>query len=229
MQLYNKDFIIKSELHQIIEKLALSFSGVLLDYGAGDMPYRELFRKADEYIGADINYWEGRAQFSDIEISNSGKLPISDCTYDGVLCFEVLEHMRDPRVFLAEATRILRPGGKLLITTPFLYGEHGEPHDYFRFTQFGLRFLLEQYGFSVLLIGKTGIKGAYVLHFVAGQVSRLPNFFLLGKALRFVATILINNCYKLLKVLRKEDVSMHREERNYLNLVALAVKQPSLS
>ena len=67
---------------------------------------------------------------------------IESSTYDCVFCSGVLEHIDDFQAALAEITRVLRPGGVLLLGLPFRQPVHQSPHDYWRFTEFGIRYLL---------------------------------------------------------------------------------------
>ncbi len=62
-----------------------------------------------------------------------------------VLCTEVLEHLPEPQRAVDEMFRVLKPGGTLLLTTRFLFPIHDAPHDYFRFTKYGLRHLLRRF------------------------------------------------------------------------------------
>lgn len=70
-------------------------------------------------------------------------------SYGGVICNQVLEHVFNPDLFLQEIFRVLKPGGKLLMTVPFVWDEHEQPWDYARYSSFGLRSLLERNGFIV--------------------------------------------------------------------------------
>lgn len=70
------------------------------------------------------------------------RLPFGDEAFGVVLCAEVLEHLHTPAAALGEMRRVLKPGGKLLLTTPFAYPIHYAPTDYYRFTRFGLLHLL---------------------------------------------------------------------------------------
>jgi SAM-dependent methyltransferase len=75
-------------------------------------------------------------------------IPVENDRYDAVLCTQVLEHVPEPLKALKELHRVLIPGGTLWLSTPFYFEEHETPHDYFRYTQFGLRYLIEQAGFQ---------------------------------------------------------------------------------
>lgn len=86
----------------------------------------------------------------DVLADINNPLPLDDASADTVLMTSVLEHLHSPATALAEARRILRPGGTLLLQVPFLYRVHEEPHDYFRYTRYGLRALLEQSGLRVV-------------------------------------------------------------------------------
>ncbi len=125
----------------------------VLDVGAGIAPFRELFAHA-HYLTCD---WEqsGYDEVVDIRAPASA-IPVDDASFDVVLCTEVLEHVPEPRVVLNELRRILRPGGLLLVTVPFVWFLHEEPHDYYRYTVHGLRFLFDGAGFDELEIEPLG-------------------------------------------------------------------------
>ena len=123
----------------------------LLDVGAGDAPYREIFSHLD-YVTCD---WEN-TQYSPVipsDISGSADgVPVPDESFDAILNTQVLEHVPEPGNVLAEFWRILRPGGRLWITAPLVWYLHEEPHDYYRYTPHGLRYLLEKAAFSKIEI-----------------------------------------------------------------------------
>jgi SAM-dependent methyltransferase len=85
-------------------------------------------------------------------------LPFRDEAFDVVLCAEVLEHMHSPALALREFRRVLRSGGKLLLTTPFAFPIHYGPADYYRFTRFGLAHLLD--GWQIESLSETTSDGA---------------------------------------------------------------------
>jgi SAM-dependent methyltransferase len=119
----------------------------VLDAGAGEAPYRELFEHC-EYRTTD---WSESvhpgAQRADV-IASLDALPLADGSFDAVLCTQVLEHVADPAVVLAELHRVLRPGGWLWLTVPLTWPLHEEPFDFFRYTPYGLTHLLEGAGFG---------------------------------------------------------------------------------
>jgi SAM-dependent methyltransferase len=119
----------------------------VLDAGAGNAPYAELFGHCD-YVTADWSQsvHEGARQ-ADI-VGSLEALPVPDEAFHAVLCTEVLEHLADPNRVLAEFHRVLAPRGRLCLTTPFAWPLHEEPFDFYRYTPFALSHLLEQAGFA---------------------------------------------------------------------------------
>jgi SAM-dependent methyltransferase len=129
------------------EAAAIAAGSRVLDAGAGAAPYRPLFGHCD-YVTQD---WPGSvhggARGPDI-VADLHHLPVADASFDAVVCTEVLEHVAEPAIVLAELSRALRPGGRLLLTVPFVIELHEEPHDHYRYTSHGLRGLLERAGFA---------------------------------------------------------------------------------
>jgi SAM-dependent methyltransferase len=127
---------------------ALPAGARVLDAGAGDAPYRELFAHC-EYVTAD---WEhsphGLAASSDI-VGSLEALAVEDASFDAALNTQVLEHLAEPVEVLRELHRVLRPGGRLYLTVPLVGELHEEPYDFFRYTPHGLRHLLSKAGFEV--------------------------------------------------------------------------------
>ncbi len=120
--------------------------GRVLDYGCADLPYRGLFGSGIEFVGADL---PGNPHAS-IELRPDSTLPIDDESFDVVLSTQVLEHVADPGVYLAEAHRVLRPGGRLLLSTHGVFVYHPDPVDLWRWTGDGLRRAVEGAGFRVV-------------------------------------------------------------------------------
>lgn len=89
---------------------------------------------------------------------------IEDDAFDCVFCSQVLEHLPHPGKALAEFHRVLRTDGCVLITVPHLSALHEEPHDYFRYTPYGLRSLMEEAGFEILDLRRSGGLITFVTH-----------------------------------------------------------------
>lgn len=87
---------------------------------------------------------------------NASRLPLADASVDTVLLLDVLEHLAEPEAALSEASRVLRQDGKLLLTIPFAYPMHDQPHDYQRFTEHGLIHRLKRIGLQSIVITETG-------------------------------------------------------------------------
>jgi SAM-dependent methyltransferase len=117
---------------------------IAIDLGCGDQPYRQMFEeRGTDYRGADF----GRA--AEITIGRDGRVDAPDASADLVLSFQVLEHVRDLDRYLAEAKRLLRPDGRLLLSTHGTWLYHPHPEDHRRWTREGLVNELESRGFSV--------------------------------------------------------------------------------
>ncbi|HWH16690.1 MAG TPA: class I SAM-dependent methyltransferase [Candidatus Paceibacterota bacterium] len=78
-------------------------------------------------------------------IGDAHELPFEDGRFAVILCTEVLEHLSNPPKAISEMHRVLAPGGKLILSTRFLYPLHDVPHDYYRYTEFGLRHLFREW------------------------------------------------------------------------------------
>jgi SAM-dependent methyltransferase len=76
------------------------------------------------------------------------RLPLDDASAGTVVSFQVMEHLAEPRTFLQECHRLLRPEGRLHLTVPFMWRVHEAPHDFYRYTPYGLEHLLAKAGFT---------------------------------------------------------------------------------
>lgn len=147
----------------------------ILDAGAGDCRHRKYFPRA-VYESAD--FCQVKKPYGDIMyVCDLSAIPVEESRYDLVLMTQVLEHLAEPLEVLREMCRVLKPGGTLWLSAPLLHEEHEEPYDFFRYTQFGLRHLLQKAGFRVLELEWTeGYFGtlAYELFLASDYLPRNP-------------------------------------------------------
>lgn len=129
--------------------LGTELTGKLLDIGCGTKPY-EPYLTVEEYVGVEIDTERSRTTSKADVFYDGHRLPFGDREFDSVLANEVFEHVFNPSEFLTEINRVLKPSGAFLLTVPFVWDEHEQPHDFARYTSFGLRHLLEQHGFEVI-------------------------------------------------------------------------------
>lgn len=131
--------------------------GRLLDMGCGAVPLYEAYR--DHVSETTCIDWgeslHGGAHL-DRECDLTQPIPFPDASFDTILLSDVLEHLPDPQLFWAEASRLLAPGGKLILNVPFYYPVHEAPHDYYRYTAFALRRFAGQAGLSVVELEPIG-------------------------------------------------------------------------
>lgn len=135
----------RRESNRWLREHARDITGDVLSIGAGRDTdkeggfYRDYFPQASSYTTSEIAPMDG----IDLVLDVRHMPQVADGRYDSVYCSGVLEHVDDYRAGLREITRILKPGGVLLLGLPFRQGLHLEPHDFWRFTEYGLRYLLQ--------------------------------------------------------------------------------------
>lgn len=167
----NPFFLPRRALWRAMADVASQVHGRLLDVGCGKKPYRWLLKGVDEYIGLELDTPDNRAsKHADLYYDGTA-FPVGDSSMDAVLCNQVLEHVFNPEAFLSELHRVLRPGGVLILTVPFLWPEHEQPFDCLRYSSFGLRNWLEKAGFVVARQAKLIRGGGALCALAADQVN----------------------------------------------------------
>ncbi len=118
--------------------------GRVLDVGAGGSTYRGFFAAGATTVTLDISL-HGRPSV----MGSALELPFRGSSFDSVISTQTLEHVSDPFRAMSEMNRVLKPSGRLLLIAPQTWPEHMAPHDYFRFTRFGLKQMMESSGFAI--------------------------------------------------------------------------------
>lgn len=140
----------------------------VLDVGCGEKPYRDLFEDC-EYTGLNPT-----AEGADPDIlGDATDLPVKSETVDIVFTTQVIEHVPEPQKMINECFRVLKPGGALVLTGPFYWPIHEEPYDYYRYTRYGLEYMLQKAGFTTWEIRPDGGDWAQILLSINLKVPRV--------------------------------------------------------
>lgn len=198
------------------------FQGDLLDLGCGMKPYQPIFGvRVRRWIGLDFESTpSGRSK---AEIFGSAlAVPFKGERFGVVLCTQVLEHVPAPEKLLQEANRVLRRGGYLVLTAPQTDQLHEEPHDYFRFTCYGLKTLAEKASFEVVAVRPLGGAIATVGQMVISHLNWFRRIPLLGPAISKVVNASL--AWVALKLDRLSPVYGGGAMKDTLNWLLLARK-----
>lgn len=130
--------------------LATAQPGLLVDLGCADRWVEGVISGQVEYLGIDsVSSGRDRYGARPTVFGDACRVPLRSSIAETVALFEVAEHLEDPDSALNEISRILKPGGRLLLSIPFLYPVHDAPTDFQRFTEHGLRMRIERAGLAV--------------------------------------------------------------------------------
>jgi SAM-dependent methyltransferase len=172
-----------SALIQQLKAIAPRTHGKLLDVGCGEKPYEPIFRPyVAEYVGVEYEDTFGATQTSarltKPDFFYDGKtLPFESRTFDTVISIQVLEHTPRPQTVLDEMARVAKKDALVVVSVPFSFRLHEEPHDYFRFTPHGLRAMFDSAGIDVDGIWSErdlwGVIGHKLNSYLAFRVARI--------------------------------------------------------
>lgn len=142
--LVNPYFFARKRLYETVVRYSHHMTGRCMDFGCGIQPYRKLLA-VEEYIGVEI---ETENKHKGVTYYDGYKLPFADEEFDSIISSEVFEHVINIEDIVIELNRVLKPGGTMLITAPFVYPTHCEPYDFKRYTLRGIENLLCNAGFE---------------------------------------------------------------------------------
>jgi len=163
------------------------YQGTLVDLGCGEASYKKYFlQTAKQYIGVDWSETQHHSH-ADVISDLNKKVDLKSDSADTVVSFAVLEHLSEPQVFLNEAFRVLKKEGNMVLQVPWQWHEHEAPHDFYRYSQFGLKHLLSKSGFTEIKISAQAgffttmcVKSNY---FLVRSIHKLPKYLMYPLAL----------------------------------------------
>lgn len=185
----NPFYFARKYLNSAMMSVSQEMGGNLLDVGCGSKPYQTIF-KVDYYTGLDIDSPLTRERGIADDLYDGNKFPYANDSFDSVLCNQVLEHVFNPNEFLQEINRVLKKGGKLLLTVPFVWDEHEQPYDYARYSSFGLSALLEKNGFVLLQHKKLGADATILFQLANAYLFKITQAWPHLAKLLFTATVI---------------------------------------
>ena len=191
--------------------------GLILDLGAGDSRYKSLIE------GQNCKYISTEFSKKKVDIRcDAHKLPFKNRSFDAILCSQVLEHLQNPGIALSEIERVLKINSTLILTVPMSIYIHEAPHDYYRFTEYGIRDLLisnrlnllikkEICSINIVLIELIQIMACIIIYKIAyfGSLRRqsLYIFSLISKLFSYFDIPLLKTIFpaNLIYIARKEN------------------------
>lgn len=172
-----------SVIIDLLKRVAPKAHGRLLDVGCGTKPYEQIFLPfVTEYLGieheATFSVTAASLDSSKPDLIYAGdRLPFEDRTFDTVLNVQVIEHTPRPGALIKEMSRVLKDDGVLILSAPFQFRLHEQPHDYFRYTPHGLSVLFADAGLEITEVLSHGglwrVLGHKVNTYLALRVARV--------------------------------------------------------
>lgn len=146
----NPFWLARRELYSRILHYSPLLRGKILDFGAGSSPYKRLLSCATDYVSLEYDTPCNRNHKKADLFYDGARIPVDASSFDVVLSTQTLEHVPNPQEIVNEWRRVLRSGGCLLLTVPFVWPEHEMPYDFQRYTTNGVKLLLVDNGFEVV-------------------------------------------------------------------------------
>jgi len=149
------------------------------------------------------------------------KAPIDPKSYDTLLCTQVLEHTPEPQAFLDKINLVLKRGGVLILTVPFTGYLHEVPNDYYRYTRFGLRYMLQKSNFKIIYIKNEGNWISSIGQEIISYLEPTFNRFLL----KYPKRLLQFSILLLIKALSRLPERFTKSKYSTINYIVVARKQ----
>ena len=215
----NPFYISRKGLNKAITKLISKLHGTIVDIGCGTKPY-ESFTNNSKYIGLEIDTEVTRARNIADYYYDGINMPFDNNSINSVITSQVFEHVFTPNKFLQEINRILCHDGKLLLSVPLVWDEHEQPHDYARYTSFGLKDMLHKNGFEVIEFIKTSNDFSAVIQLIIAYIQK--TMFVENKYINLFITVIFIATINVIGVLISKILPKNNDF--YLDNVVLAKK-----
>jgi SAM-dependent methyltransferase len=149
--------LLDGAIRSVLDALPDDAAWRVLDVGCGGQPFRSVFeRKGHSYVSCDAVDPTGIVDHvAEIDSDLPAEL-VDDGPFDFVLCSEVLEHVFDWDRAFANLSRLVAPGGRMLLTIPFVYPLHEQPYDFWRPTPHAIRRMSERHGLEIVTLETRG-------------------------------------------------------------------------
>ncbi|NCQ55982.1 MAG: class I SAM-dependent methyltransferase [Alphaproteobacteria bacterium] len=210
------------DTHKWQKKAMKNLSGRVLDVGCGNKPYKKWldFEKVSEYVGIDVL----DSKEVDVLITPLKKWPLEDESFDCIVTTQVLEHVENLEDILGQTKRVLKPGGRLLVTVPFLYPVHGEPFDFRRFTTYGINKILEP-DYDILEIRSIGRLGSVLASMLLTGIENNLNYSFFTRLLKgIILPVWLPFCF-LINVLCQIINYVGTQGTHYCNVCLVAKRK----
>ena len=186
----------------------------ILDAGAGELQYRP-FCEHLNYVSQDFAQYDGKGDEKGLQtgawdqtrldiVSDITAIPEPDASFDAIMCIEVFEHLPEPIKAIKEFSRLLRPGGHLIITAPFCSLTHFAPyHFYTGFNRYFYQEHLSKNGFEIINLVENG----NYFEYLGQEVRRIPSIGekYADKRPTFIQSLAIKIVLSMLDQCTKED------------------------
>lgn len=171
-------YIVRKSIYEALLANLPLFHGTLLDLGCGEMPYKPVVlgegSGVTTYIGLDL---PNSTMYNKVQpdlVWDGNSIPLRSCSIDCVIATELFEHCPNLRIVMSEIVRVLKPGGSLFFTVPFVWPLHDVPYDYYRYTPFYLETNLRSSGFQQIDLRAMGGWDASLAQMLGLWVRRRP-------------------------------------------------------
>ncbi len=157
------------------ENLTGNASGKLIDLGCGKVPLFQAYSHlVSDIFCADRDDDQHLLCHVDLICDLGSPLPIKDEEFNTIILSDVLEHIPQPEMLWSEMSRVMKPGGKILLNVPFLYWLHEQPHDYLRYSRYSLERYTNRSGLKLILLQPLGGSLEVLTDLIAKHLQAIP-------------------------------------------------------